>query len=178
VSKYRQGENPARWRGHLQNLLANSNKIAPVKNDPSLPCLELPEFMALLALCEAVAVVATRFAILPAARSGEVRVAKWAEIDLPARLWTVPAVRMKAGKEHRVPQSTAAMAIIESMTRKDELIFQGRRPDTMLSDMNLTAVLRRLDRSDTPCTAFARRFAIGARRLRVTRSRAKFVNTR
>lgn len=178
VSNDRQGENPVRWRGHLQNLLANPNKIAPVKNHPALPWAELPAFMELLALCEGVAAVATRFAILTAARSGEVRGARWAEIDLQERLWTVPAVRMKAGKEHRVPLSTAAVTLLDSMPRNGEVIFPGRRPDTMWSDMSLTAVLRRLDRGDITVHGFRSTFATGARRLQVTLSRAKFASMR
>lgn len=158
VSKYRQGENPARWRGHLQNLLANPNKIAPVQNHPALPWSEMPAFMELLVRCEGVAAVATRFAILTAARSGEVRGASWTEIDLEERLWTVPALRMKAGKEHRVPLSSAAVTILNSLTRKGELVFPGRRHDTMLSDMSLTAVLRRLDRGDITVHGFRSTF--------------------
>lgn len=158
MSKFRHGENPARWRGHLQNLLANPNKIAPVKNHPGLPWSELPAFMELSVLCEGVAALATRFAILTAARSGEVRGARWVEIDLQEKLWTVPAVRMKAGKEHRVPLSTGAVSLLESMARKGELIFHGRRPNTMLSDMSLTAVLRRLDRGDITVHGFRSTF--------------------
>jgi integrase len=158
VSKYRQGENPARWRGHLQNLLANPNKIAPVQNHPALPWPEMPAFMKLLVLCEGVAPMATQFAILTAARSGEVRGARWSEIDLDARLWTVPATRMKAGKEHRVPLSTAAVTLLQKLERKGELIFHGRRHDTMLSDMSLTAVLRRLDHSDITVHGFRSTF--------------------
>jgi integrase len=158
VSRYRQGENPARWRGHLQNLLANPNKIAPVQNHPALPWFEIPAFMELLELCEGIAAVATRFAILTAARSGEVRGARWAEMDLEAMLWTVPAVRMKAGKEHRVPLSTAAVTLLRNLERKGELIFPGRRRDTMLSDMSLTAVLRRMDRGDITVHGFRSTF--------------------
>ena len=98
VSKYRQGENPARWRGHLENLLGNPHKIAPVRNRPALPWLELPDFMAELVEREGVAVQALRFAILTAARSGEVRGATWPEIDLRANLWTIPAARMEGGE--------------------------------------------------------------------------------
>jgi integrase len=158
VSRYRQGENPARWRGHLENLLANPHKIAPVKNHPALPWSELPAFMERLERCEGVAVVATRFAILTAARSGEVRGARWAEIDIPEKLWTVPAIRMKAGKEHRVPLSTAAVALLQNLQRKGELVFPGRQHDTMLSDMSLTAVLRRLDRGDITVHGFRSTF--------------------
>ncbi|PWF47744.1 tyrosine-type recombinase/integrase, partial [Massilia glaciei] len=93
VSKFRLGDNPARWRGHLENLLANPNKIAPVKNHPALPWREIGGFMKLLREREGVAARAIEFAILTACRSGEVRGATWAEIDLGAKLWTIPAER-------------------------------------------------------------------------------------
>jgi integrase len=148
VSKFRQGDNPARWRGHIENLLANPNKIAPVRNHPALPWREVPAFMALLAQCKGVAARAAEFTILTAARSGEVRGASWEEVDLDARLWTVPAGRMKVGKEHRVPLSAAALALLSAIPRREGMIFPGRSDNVALSDMTLTAVLRRMGRSD------------------------------
>jgi integrase len=158
VSRFRQGDNPARWRGHLENLLANPNKVAPVKNHPALPWRETPAFMVRLAQCRGVAARAAEFAILTAARSGEVRGATWDEVDLEARLWTVPAERMKAGKEHRVPLSGAAMALLAAIPRRDGLIFAGRSGSAALSDMSLTAVLRRLGRSDITIHGFRSSF--------------------
>lgn len=127
VSKYRTGENPARWRGHLENLLANPNKIAPVTNFPALPWREIATFMAELVTREGVAARAVQFAILTACRSGEVRGATWSEIDLEAMLWTVPASRMKAGKEHRVPLSTAAIAVLRDMPANVVSFFRVAR---------------------------------------------------
>lgn len=124
VSKFRQGDNPARWRGHLENLLANPNRIAPVRSHPALPWREVPAFMALLAQCRGVAARAVEFAILTAARSGEVRGATWNEVDFDARLWVVPAERIKAGKEHRVPMSNAAMAMLAAMPSRKALSSQ------------------------------------------------------
>jgi integrase len=158
VSKYRIGENPARWRGHLENLLANPNKIAPVTNFPALPWQEAGAFMAKLAEREGIAARAVQFAILTACRSGEVRGARWSEIDLAAKLWTVPAERMKAGKEHRVPLSTAAIAVLEAMPRGGTFVFPGRSRDTILSDMSLTAVLRRMGRRDITIHGFRSTF--------------------
>ncbi|MDB5908951.1 MAG: integrase [Massilia sp.] len=158
VSKYRQGENPARWRGHLQNLLANPNKIAPVVNHPALPWQEMPAFMPQLIAREGVAARAVQFAILTACRSGEVRGATWSEIDMEAKVWTVPAKRMKAGKEHRVPLSTAAVAVLQQMPRESAFIFSGRTHDTVLSDMSLTAVLRRMGRGDITVHGFRSTF--------------------
>jgi integrase len=158
VSRFRQGDNPARWRGHLENLLANPNRIAPVRNHPALPWREVPAFMVLLAQCRGVAARAAEFAILTAARSGEVRGATWNEVDLEAKLWIIPAERMKAGKEHRVPLSTAAMALLAAMPRRDGLIFPGRSESVALSDMSLTAVLRRMGRTDITIHGFRSSF--------------------
>jgi integrase len=154
VSKYRQGENPARWRGHLQNLLADPNKLAPVTNFPALPWREMAAFMVDLVEREGTAALAVQFAILTACRSGEVRGAKWSEIDLGEKLWTIPAARMKAGKEHRVPLSPAAVALLGQLPRDGDLVFPGRARDTMLSDMSLTAVLRRMARGDIAVHGF------------------------
>ena len=158
VSKYRNGENPARWRGHLENLLANPNKIAPVTNFPALPWQEIAAFMQQLVAREGVAARAVEFAILTACRSGEVRGATWSEINIDAKLWTVPAKRMKAGKEHRVPLSTAAIAVLQQMPRDSAFIFSGRSHDTILSDMSLTAVLRRMGRGDITVHGFRSTF--------------------
>lgn len=158
VSKFRVGENPARWRGHLQNLLANPNKIAPVINFPALPWREMAEFMALLVQREGAAALAVQFAILTACRSGEVRGATWAEIDWDTRVWTIPAKRMKAGKEHRVPLSSPAIAVLRQVPRDGAFIFSGRSRDAALSDMSLTAVLRRMGRGDITVHGFRSTF--------------------
>lgn len=158
VSKFRQGDNPARWRGHLENLLANPNKIAPVKNHPALPWREIGSFMPLLRARDGVAARAVEFAILTACRSGEVRGARWSEVDLDAKVWTIPAERMKAGREHRVPLSTASMALLSAIERQGEVIFPGRDKETPLSDMSLTAVLRRMGRGDITVHGFRSTF--------------------
>src|SRR5258707_6237283 len=106
---YRQGENPARWRGHLENLLPRKSKVRRVEHHAALPYGEIAAFIAELRQQEGVAARALEFAILTAAGTGEVIGAEWDEIDFAERLWTVPADRMKAGKEHRVPLSDAAL---------------------------------------------------------------------
>jgi integrase len=158
VSKYRQGDNPARWRGHLENLLANPNKIAPVTNFPALPWREMGGFMAQLVERDGVAARAVQFAILTACRSGEVRGATWPEIDLHAKLWTIPATRMKAGKEHRIPLSDAAVAVLQKVPRQSAFVFSGRSHNTALSDMSLTAVLRRMGRDHITVHGFRSAF--------------------
>lgn len=158
VSKFRTGENPARWRGHLENLLADPSKVAKVSHHAALPWQEIGGFMAELRHREGVAARAVEFCILTAARSGETRGARWSEIDLDAAVWTVPAERMKAGREHRVPLSTAAVELLKAMPDVGEHIFPGQRGDAPLSDMSLTAVLRRMDRSDITVHGFRSTF--------------------
>jgi integrase len=142
----------------LENLLANPNKIAPVKSRPALPWSEIGAFMALLVEREGIATLAVQFAILTACRSGEVRGARWSEIDLHAKLWTIPAARMKAGKEHRVPLSTAAVTVLQALPRTGDIVFPGMKHGTELSDMTLTAVLRRMGRGDITIHGFRSTF--------------------
>lgn len=158
VSGFRQGDNPARWRGHLENLLANPNKIAPVRNHPALPWSETARFMTALGACDGLSARAVEFAILTACRSGEVRGARWRELDLESKVWTIPAERMKLGKEHRVPLSTAAVALFKALPQATDLVFPGRKKGTPLSDMSLTAVLRRMGRGDITVHGFRSTF--------------------
>ncbi len=158
VSLYRQGDNPARWRGHLENLLADPGRVARVVHHPALPWQETGTFMAALRKQAGIAARAAEFAILTATRSDEVRGATWAEIDLAARLWVIPGERMKAGREHRVPLSGAALALLNTMPRFGDLIFPGRQHGKALSDMSLTAVLRRMGRRDITIHGFRSTF--------------------
>lgn len=145
VRKYRTGDNPARWRGHLDKLLAAPAKVARVEHHAAMPIDDVAGFLPKLRHQEGIGARALEFAILTAARSGEVRGMSWPEVDLAARVWVVPAARMKAGKEHRVPLSGAAVELLKSMPRMadSELVFPGARGQA-LSDMTLTAVLRRM----------------------------------
>lgn len=149
VRGYRQGENPARWKGHLDKLLPSRNKVQKVEHHAALPYADIGAFMVKLRKREGIAARALEFAILTAARSGEVRGATWGEIDLQARTWTIPAARMKAGKEHRIPLSDKAVELLESVPRivGSEYVFPAPRKG-QLSDMSLTAVLRRMECGD------------------------------
>lgn len=147
TSGYRQGDNPARWRGHLENLLAAKNKISPVKHHASMPWKDIGAFMLALRQCDGTAARALEFTILTASRSGSVRLATWAEID--GGVWAVPAAHMKAGIEHHVPLSDAALALLASIPRTGDLIFAGRGYGMPLSDMSLAAVLKRMDQGFT-----------------------------
>ena len=156
TSGYRTGENPARWKGHLENLLATISKSSRTKNHPSLPWQRIGAFMSALRVREGVSARAVEFAILTACRSGEVRGAQWAEFDTAGKLWTIPAERMKAKREHQVPLSDAALALLESMPKDsdEDVVFAGTKGQP-LSDMSLTAVLRRMNGDDKPVWADA-----------------------
>ena len=145
AKKHRKGDNPARWQGLLKILLPKPEKLANVKHHPALPYPQACVFMTALRKREGIAARAVEFAILTAARSGEVRGAVWAEIDMDAALWVIPAERMKMEKEHRVPLSKAAVDLLEGMPRIGKLVFPDTKKDMVLSDMSLTAVLRRMN---------------------------------
>lgn len=146
VRGYRSGENPARWRGHLDQALPRTGTIRKVKHHAALPIDAVPEFFLRLREREGMGARAVEFVVLTAARSGEVRGARWNEIDLDNRIWSVPADRMKAKKAHIVPLSEPAVALLRDLPRiaGSDLVFPGAggRP---LSDMSLTAVLRRME---------------------------------
>ncbi len=123
VRGYRSGENPARWKGHLENLLPKKGKVASTEHHPALDYREIAAFMAELRQQESVAARALEFAILTTARRGEVTGARWSEFHLADRVWTIPAARMKAANDHRVALSDAAVAIIEQMDRTNARVF-------------------------------------------------------
>jgi len=141
----REGLNPARWRGHLDTLLPEKSKVATTGHHAALPWREIGPFMARLRAAEGVGARCLEFVILTACRSGEARGATWSEIDIGARTWTVPAERMKAGREHRVPLSDATLALLAGLPRivGNDLVFPAPRGG-VLSDMTLGAVLKRL----------------------------------
>ena len=151
TSGYRTGENPARWKGHLENLLATISKTSRTKNHPSLPWPRIGAFMSALRLREGVSARAVEFAILTACRSGEVRGARWAEFDIGGKLWTIPAARMKAKREHQVPLSDPAVALLASIRKgsEEDIVFAGTKGQP-LSDMALTAMIRRMNGDDKP----------------------------
>lgn len=158
VRGYRQGENPARWKGHLDKLLAARSKIQQVAHHAALPYAELGGFMADLAKMDGMGARALEFAILCASRSGEVRGAIWNEIDLNAAVWIIPGERMKAKREHRVPLSSKAVSLLSALPYLDgtELVFPGT--SGQLSNMSLTAVLRRMNRGDLTAHGFRSTF--------------------
>lgn len=150
VRGYRKGENPARWRGHLDKMLPARSKVQRVAHHPALDYREVGAFVAALREVEGTGARALEFAILCAARSGEVRGATWDEIDTDAGLWIIPATRMKAEREHVVPLSDKAVKLLDKLPRMAgcDLIFPNSKNDS-LSDMTLTAVIRRMDEAST-----------------------------
>jgi integrase len=158
---YRQGDNPARWRGHLENLLPKKTKVRRVEHHAALPYLQLPAFMDELRQQDGIAAGALEFTILTGARTGETLGAKWSEIDLEARLWTVPTERMKAGREHRVPLSAASLTVLNAMKsiRESDFVFPGIRTGRPLSGMALLMTLRRMGRGDVTTHGFRSSFS-------------------
>jgi integrase len=143
VAGLRAGENPARWRGHLDAILPRRAKLSR-GHHAALPYVDLPAFWIKLSAVGGMGAIALRFLILAAARTGEVTGARWSEFDLDKAVWTVPASRMKAGREHRVPLSPEALAIVKALheTRTGELVFPGAKRGSPISDATMTKALR------------------------------------
>lgn len=159
-NKYRTGDNPARWKGHLEHSLARPSKVSKVVHHPALPYRELAEFMVDLRARPGFAARALEFLILTAARSGEVRSATWNEVDLDNKVWSIPASRMKMEREHRVALSDTAVELLKLTPRLDgcDYLFPGSKPTSPMSDMSLTAVLRRMGRTNITVHGFRSTF--------------------
>lgn len=153
--KLRQGENPAIWRGHLDAILPKESKVKKIQHQPALPYSQVANFMKMLRTANGSGARALELAILTATRSGEVRLAEWSEIDFESKLWTIPAARMKAKREHWVPLSEQAIKLLKELPRIEDCnyIFVGTRDKRPLSDMTLSAVIRRfneVEKDQTP----------------------------
>lgn len=159
--KYRQGDNPAQWKNHLDTQLPPRSKVAKVAHHPALPYAEIGGFIQSLRAQAGVAPLALEFAILTAARSGEVIGATWQEFDLQHRVWIIPPERMKAEKEHRIPLSVRAGQILKEMeplkVEDSSPVFQGKGGKA-LSNMAMLAVLKRMGRADLTAHGFRSTF--------------------
>lgn len=157
---YRQGDNPARWKGHIQNLLPAKSKVHTVRHQPAMPFADLPTFMDELRARNGISPRALEFTILTAARTGEVIGAKWVEIDLDQRVWTVPGERMKAGREHRVPLPARAIEILNSLPRDkgSAFVFAGGKAKRPLSNMAMLELLRSMRGEDLTVHGFRSSF--------------------
>jgi integrase len=156
---HREGENPARWRGHLDHLLPRPSKLTR-GHHAAMAYEAVPAFIGQLRDREATAALALEFCILTAARTGEVLGAKWSEIDLEKKLWTVPPARMKAGREQRVPLPPRAISILESLaqTKVGEHVFTGQQTDKPMSSMAMEMMLRRMKVQDATVHGFRSSF--------------------
>jgi integrase len=149
ASGYRTGPNPAAWAGHLEAILPAKAKIAKVKHHAALPYADIPDFVAALATRKGIEAKALAFLILTAARSGEVINARRSEIDFVAKVWTVPADRMKARKEHRVPLPDRALAILKALPTEGDFIFPGARKGRPLGKMAMANLIDAMERDVT-----------------------------
>ena len=159
---WRTGENPARWKGHVSNLLPKKTKVRAVEHHAALPWKEVGAFLGRLRGEPGTAALALQFTILTAARTNEVIGARWSEIDLDAKAWTIPAERMKGNKEHRVPLSAPALAILAGMkedhgNEPEAFLFPGRSGKAM-SNMGMAMLLRRMKREDLTVHGFRSSF--------------------
>jgi integrase len=157
---YRAGDNPAQWRAHLENLLPEKGKIRRVRHHPALPFAEINEIIARLRRQEGVAARALELTILTAVRTNDALGARWDEIDFDAQTWTIPAARMKAEREHRVPLTQPALDILKGMheLRRGPFVFPGQKANKPLSNMSMLMLLRRMGRGDLSVHGFRSSF--------------------
>jgi integrase len=159
VLKYRDGENPARWRGSLDKTLPRPSKIAKHKHHPALPYDDMGAFMGALTKANGTGAKALTLTILCATRTSETLNATWNEFDLEKKIWIIPADRMKAEKEHRVPLSDKAITLLRGQEGLDPLyVFPGSKKGKPLSNMSMTTVLRRMERGDITVHGFRSTF--------------------
>lgn len=159
VSGFREGENPALWRGHLDKVLPAPKKLTIVTHHPALPFTQVASFLEKLRAREGIGARALEFTILTAARSGEVRGATWDEIDLKNKIWTIRAERMKMKRVHRVPLSDVAITILENLLQTDSrFVFPGSKVSAPMSDMTLSKVIRRMGDKKTTVHGFRSTF--------------------
>jgi len=157
VSGFRQGENPARWKGHLEHLLAAPHKVKPRVHMAAMPYSTVPAFIARLRAEQGVAARAFEVLVLCAARAGEVRGAVWSEINLDRALWEIPGHKMKAGRPHRVPLSSRCIEILRALPQHGDLVFPGRAGG-MMAEVNFAYVLRKLGHGDVTVHGFRSSF--------------------
>jgi integrase len=162
VRGHRTGENPARWRGHLDKLLPALKKKQRVKHHAALPFNQVGSFIGALRAQEGMAARALEFTILTAARTNEVIGARWSELDMKKALWTIPAARMKSHRQHRVPLSQEAIKLLLSGRPKHvedgDCVFPGQRTGKPLSNMAMLELLKRMERNDLTVHGFRSTF--------------------
>jgi len=160
VMKYRTGDNPARWKGHLDILLSAPSRVSPVVHHAALPVDDMPAFIKVLQREETTVALAFEFCILNATRTSETLSMRWEEYDEKSQLWTVPAARMKARRDHRIPLAKRSQAILAEMQkiRTSDFVFPGRARNRPLSSMAFLMFLRRIERNDITTHGFRSTF--------------------
>jgi len=158
--KYREGENPARWKGHLDKLLPAPSKVRKVKHHPALPYKVVGDFVKTLREETSISALCLEFTILTASRTVESTQARWEEIGTSEKVWTIPASRMKGSREHRVPLSEPALDVLVQMEKlaQNEYVFPGLRPKSPLSNMSMLQTLKRMGRKDITVHGFRSTF--------------------
>lgn len=161
VRGFRKGDNPARWKGHVENLFPKRSKVQAVEHHSALPYSEIGTFMGRLKSQDGAGATALKLTILTAARTGEIVGARWKEIDFDKAIWTVPGIRMKTGREHRVPLPKAALSILKSqreLAGRSEFVFPGSTRAKSISNMAMLQLLRRMGRHDLTVHGFRSTF--------------------
>jgi integrase len=159
VRGYRKGNNPARWRGHLDKLLPRPSQVVRVKHHAALPFMDIGVFMGQIREDTGVAARALEFTILTAARTNEVIQAEWSEFDLDRKTWVVPAERMKSNRTHRVPLSAVAVSALEAVRGRDKTyVFPGHKRNSHLSNAAMMKVLKRLNQTGITVHGFRSTF--------------------
>lgn len=158
ANKLRTGENPARWRGHLDMLLPKTSKVHKPVHHAAMPWRDLPLFLEELSAMSGLGAKALGFTILTACRTSEVLEAKWSEIDIENKLWIVPALRMKADREHRVPLTDAAIELLKSLPIENEFVFPGMKQGKPLSNLSMLMVMRRMKKEQYTVHGFRSAF--------------------
>jgi integrase len=167
VHRLREGENPARFKGNLDHALPARGKVRTTRHHPAMPHAELPAFMSALVEQTGPAALALRFTILTASRTGEVIGMRWGEVDLDARLWTIPGSRMKGKRDHQVPLSDQAVELLTQLRSAtgvtpgpDAFVFAGTRPGKPMSDMGMLKLIWRMGREDITIHGFRSSFRV------------------
>lgn len=158
ANKLRTGENPARWRGHLDMLLPKTSKVHKPEHHAAMPWRDLPMFWEELSLASGFGAKALGFTILTACRTSEVLEARWSEIDLQNKLWIIPALRMKADREHRVPLCDAAIELLKSLPQENDFVFPGMKQGRPLSNLSMLMVMRRMNKGQFTVHGFRSTF--------------------
>ncbi|MDR2015241.1 MAG: site-specific integrase, partial [Azoarcus sp.] len=161
VCGFRSGENPARWTGHLEEILAKPSRLKKVRHYPSLPYQEIRAFYRLLNAQQGSVARALEFLILTVCRTSEVLRARWQEIDFAGRIWVVPPERIKNGKQHRVPLTDAALKILHAQEgQHPDLVFPSPKKGSPFCDCILFTLLRRMERPDITAHGFRSTFRV------------------